>query len=68
MIDYSYNDDINNYKIAEYKNDLTLKLFINRGDEIQIYPNNLIKNLDTINYHITNKTNLLELQNNFLEF
>ena len=72
MIDYSYNDDINNYKIAEYKNDLTLKLFINRGDEIQIYPNNLIKNLDNINsdinYHITNKTNLLELQNNFLEF
>ena len=49
-----------------------MKLFINRGDEIQIYPNNLIKNLDNINsdinYHITNKTNLLELQNNFLEF
>lgn len=66
MIDYSYDDDINNNKIAEYKNNLTLKLFINRGYEIQIYPNNLIEISN--NYHITNKTNLLELQNNFLEF
>jgi hypothetical protein len=73
IIDYSYDDDINNYKIAEYKNDLTLKLFINRRcDDISVYPNNNINNLYNIqiykNYHITNNTNLLELQNKFLEF
>jgi len=71
MIDYSSNFNINFNKIAEYKNDLTLKLFINRGDDISVYPNNNINNLDNIeiceNYYITNKTNLLELQNNFLE-
>ena len=72
MIDYSYDDDINSYKIAEYKNDLTLKLFINRGASIVVYPNNSINDLYNIkickNYHITNNTNLLELQNKFLEF
>ena len=74
MIDYSSDDNINNNKIIQYKNDLTLKLFINKGDEIQVYPNNLIEDLNQIcinshiNYHITNNTNLLELQNIFLEF
>ena len=72
MIEYSCDDDINNNKIAEYKNDLTLKLFINKEVEIMIYPNNLIEYIDNNdkiykNYHITNKTNLIELQNKFLE-
>ena len=64
MIDYSSDFDINFDKIAIFKNDLTLKLFINREDEIQVYPNNLIEIYN--NYHITNKTNLVELQNDFL--
>jgi hypothetical protein len=69
MIEYSCNDDINVNKIARFKNDLTLKLFINRGgvNNVSVYPNNLIEDLNN-NYYITNKTNLLELQNKFLEF
>ena len=81
IIDYSSDFDINYNKISKFRNDLTLKLFINRGADIIVYPNNLIElenNYDiTIktnllelcnNYDITNKTNLLELQNNFLKF
>jgi hypothetical protein len=69
IIEYSCNDDINMNKIARFKNDLTLKLFINRGgvNNVSVYPNNLIEDLNN-NYYITNKTNLLELQNKFLEF
>jgi hypothetical protein len=72
MIDYSSDFDINYNKIAKFKNDLTLKLFINKGVDVVVYPNNSVNILDNIEiyktYHITNNTNLLELQNNFLEF
>ena len=47
-----------------------MKLFLNKGINIVVYPNNFINDLDNIqickDYIITNKTNLLELQNNFL--
>jgi hypothetical protein len=70
MIEYSCNDDINSNKIKGYKNDLTLKIFLNKGVSIIVHPNNFINDLDNIqickNYIITNKTNLLELQNNFI--
>ena len=72
VINYSHDDDINITKIMQYKNDLTLKVFINKGIDIKLYPNNNINNLNNIeisrNYYITNKTNLLKLQNNFLNF
>ena len=70
IIEYSCDDDINFNKIAKFHNDLTLKLFLNKGINIVVYPNNFINDLDNIqickDYIITNKTNLLELQNNFL--
>ena len=71
MIDYSSDYNINFNKIEKFKNDLTLKLFINKGVNVVIYPNNSINALDNIklckNYNITNNTNLLKLQEEFLE-
>jgi hypothetical protein len=56
-------------KIYDYINDLTIKLYINKDNDIKIYPNNLIKNLKLWeNYYITKNTNLLELQIKFLKF
>jgi len=44
IIDYSCDNKINLDKIYKYHNDSTLKLFVNREDDnIQVYPNNLIK-------------------------
>jgi len=42
IIEYSTDDDTNIYNIKKYKNDVTLKLFTNRGRFIQIYPSNFI--------------------------
>ena len=71
IIDYSSDDNININKIEKFKNDLTLRIFLNRGVNVVIYPNNSINTLDNIkickNYNITNNTNLLKLQEEFLE-
>lgn len=69
IIDLSEDMELNIHKIYQYKNDLTLKLFYNLENNIEVIPNNLIK-ISPIsrNYYITNNTNLLELQNNFLEY
>ena len=72
MIEYSDDDEINFYRIKQYKNKLTLKLFVNMENKINIYPNNIIEDLNNFKicreYHIKNNTNLLELQNNFFKF
>jgi hypothetical protein len=67
MIDYSndYNKNLNT--ISKFKNDLTLKFFINRGINVDIYTNNSIIKIFK-NYNITNNTNLLKLQKEFLCF
>lgn len=44
-IDYSSDNKINIDKIKNYKDDLTLKLFINRGTTIYSYPHNILENL-----------------------
>jgi glycosyltransferase involved in cell wall biosynthesis len=44
IINYTLDDDTNIYNIKKkYKNDLTLKTFINKGLHVQIYPNNFEK-------------------------
>jgi len=57
-------------KILKFKNDETLKLFYNNNNIIQVIPNNIneaeLFNIVT-DYYITKTTNLLELQNKFLE-
>jgi hypothetical protein len=70
IIDYSNDMEININKIYKYKNDLTLKLFYNNENDFVVIPNNLLKELPILerNYKITKNTNLLELQNKFLEF
>jgi hypothetical protein len=65
IIEYSKNYGINFYKIAQYKNDLTLKFYINR--EINnIYPNNINIYPSLIEYIIDNDTDLFELQKNMV--
>jgi hypothetical protein len=73
IIDYSNDNIINLNNICKYKNDFTIKLFVNIDNKIIVFPNNLIKNIIwekytgyIYNYEITSTTNLLELQNNFL--
>lgn len=40
IINYTLDDDTTNiYNIKQYKNDLTLKFFVNKGLYINIYPN-----------------------------
>ena len=70
FIDYSNDMEINIHKIYKFKNDLTLKLFYNNENNFVVIPNNLLKELPILekNYEITKNTNLLELQNKFLEF
>jgi hypothetical protein len=72
MIDYSCDDKINYNKIEKFRNDLTLKVFLNRDINVVVYPNNNINDLDNIrickNYNITKNTNLLKLQEEFLSF
>jgi hypothetical protein len=69
IIEYSDDLDINILNICKYTNDSTLKLFYNIINNIEVIPNNLIqKGPLSKNYIITKKTNLLDLQNNFLKF
>jgi len=70
IIDYSEDMELNIHKIYQFKNDLTLKLFYNLDNNLEVIPNNLIKKLPDLNknYYITKNTNLLELQNNFIDF
>jgi len=69
IIDYSNDMEINIHKIYKFKNDLTLKLFYNNQNDFVVIPNNLINKILILekNYKITKNTNLLELQNKFLE-
>jgi len=69
MIEYSDDMELNIHRICKYKNDLTLKLLYNIDNEIHVIPNNLNKaSISNKNYYIKKSTNLLELQNQFLEF
>ena len=42
IIDYNLDNDINIYNIKQYKNDMTLKFYINIGLDIKIYPTNIL--------------------------
>jgi len=69
IIEYFDDLDINIQNICKFTNDSTLKLFYNIANNFEVIPNNLIKIVPLYkNYYITKKTNLLELQNNFLKF